>query len=327
MTSTFDRATLPQLALGCASLGGRIARRESLRVLERAAEAGVTKLDTARAYGFGEGEAILGQFLRRRRERFLVCTKGGISPGRHSRLLRPAKAIARSVLARWPAARASVQAAAAAGAAPTSGNFSPAALRSSLHQSLAALNTDYVDIFLLHAAPMEVVERDEVLSTLLELKRAGKARLVGVSGTPAVALRALECWQDSIDVVQYPANLLQADDARVTLKQKPCVRMLYHPLDSGNLPRQIVSLLHDPASDLTQELREKIARDPLRAAVEIGLSGLVAGSPDTWLLTAMHSPETLAANVAALTNPILTDAELAVAAKSVRLTHSRSELR
>lgn len=322
-----DTVSLSQLMLGCASLGGRIGRRESFQILERASDAGISRFDTARAYGFGDGEAILGQFVRGRRDRFSICTKAGIAPGRHSGLLRPIKAIARSILARWPAARAGIQAAAAASAAPTVGHFSPEALRSSLHQSLTALKTDYVDTFLLHAAPMEVVGRDEVLAVLLDLKKAGKARFIGLSGVPAVALRALEFWRDAIDVVQYPSNMLQVDEVRAALERHKCIRMLYHPLDSGHLPRLIESMLHHPSCDLPSELREKIKRNPAQIAVEIGLRGLVATAPNVVLLTAMHSPKTLAANVLALKNPNLTDAELAVAAKAVRLIHSRSESR
>lgn len=65
------------LALGCMNFGRRTPRAESLRILERALEAGVRLLDTANVYTQGDSERIVGEALRGRRDAALVATKVG----------------------------------------------------------------------------------------------------------------------------------------------------------------------------------------------------------------------------------------------------------
>jgi myo-inositol catabolism protein IolS len=48
---------------------------ESIRVIHRALELGVTLIDTAEAYGAGHSEEVLGQALAGRRERAVIATK------------------------------------------------------------------------------------------------------------------------------------------------------------------------------------------------------------------------------------------------------------
>jgi aryl-alcohol dehydrogenase-like predicted oxidoreductase len=63
-----------------------------------------------------------------------------------------------------------------------------------------------VDVFLLHDPNAEVVERDEPFEALQQLKREGKARLVGVSSSVAVCRRVIE--RGVVDVVQCDFNFL-----------------------------------------------------------------------------------------------------------------------
>ena len=58
-----------------------------------------------------------------------------------------------------------------------------ATLRSSLDASLRELGTDYVDIFLLHEvdSPHDLVRRDSAIHALTDLRKEGRARLVGLS--------------------------------------------------------------------------------------------------------------------------------------------------
>jgi aryl-alcohol dehydrogenase-like predicted oxidoreductase len=61
-----------------------VRRKESLAALGAAHEAGITFYDTAWSYGCGESEALLGEFLRMRRESVVVSTKFGILPAQTS---------------------------------------------------------------------------------------------------------------------------------------------------------------------------------------------------------------------------------------------------
>src|SRR5262249_36978880 len=72
------------LALGTVELGmdygiampgeyGRPAESEAIRLIHAALDAGITLIDTARAYG--ESEAVIGRALRGRREQAVLATK------------------------------------------------------------------------------------------------------------------------------------------------------------------------------------------------------------------------------------------------------------
>ena len=63
------------LGFGCGSVMGRVGREESLRAMNVAWDAGITLFDTARSYGFGEAEAVLGEFLSGKREQAVIATK------------------------------------------------------------------------------------------------------------------------------------------------------------------------------------------------------------------------------------------------------------
>jgi aryl-alcohol dehydrogenase-like predicted oxidoreductase len=72
------------LGFGCGSVMGRVGKAASLRAMNAAWDAGITFFDTARAYGFGEAEGVLGEFLKGKRERAVIATKYGIVPQRLS---------------------------------------------------------------------------------------------------------------------------------------------------------------------------------------------------------------------------------------------------
>ena len=54
----------PQVGFGCSALLGRTGRTESLRALAAAWDEGIRFFDIARSYGYGEAEALLGEFLQ-----------------------------------------------------------------------------------------------------------------------------------------------------------------------------------------------------------------------------------------------------------------------
>ena len=59
---------------------GACRTRQSLRAMGCAWDAGITLFDTARSYGFGDAEAVLGEFLRGKRDKAVIATKFGITP-------------------------------------------------------------------------------------------------------------------------------------------------------------------------------------------------------------------------------------------------------
>jgi len=77
------------------------------------------------------------------------------------------------------------------------------AMQKAVDEALAALELDYIDIFYLHAARAGVevfTEREPALRCLLDNKKAGKIKAVGIS-THSVKVTAAAAGRDEIDVV------------------------------------------------------------------------------------------------------------------------------
>lgn len=136
-----------------------------LKLLGQAAELGINLLDTAPAYGTSEDR--LGTLLPQigGRDRWVICTKAGEEFDGTSPV------------------------------ASSSFDFSPDAIRASVERSLRRLQTDRLEIVLLHSdgRDEEVIERSGAVEALQKLKAAGKVRAIGVSTkTLAGALLAVE---------------------------------------------------------------------------------------------------------------------------------------
>ncbi len=136
-----------------------------------ALDKGITLFDTAEGYGFGRSEALLGKALRGKRDQALIVTKVGIyrEKGKWFR------------------------------------DASRQRILSSLETSLQALETDYVDVYLVHW-PDESHPFDETMAVMEELRAQGKTRFIGVSNFSSEQI-ALAQRGGSIDVVQYGYHL------------------------------------------------------------------------------------------------------------------------
>src|SRR6202789_2700171 len=95
----------PALGFGCSAVLGRVGRKASLAALAAAYDAGITFYDTARSYGYGESEALLGEFLRSRRDSVVLSTKFGIVPIQVGLFKKTLKPLARKLLQLAPVAR------------------------------------------------------------------------------------------------------------------------------------------------------------------------------------------------------------------------------
>ena len=117
-------------------------------------EAGYNHFDLADIYGGGACESLFGEILAEKphlREQIILTSKAGIRP------------------------RTSDEA-----YAPTRYDFSQQYLLESVEGSLERLNTDYLDMFLLHR-PDYLFDVHEVAETFALLKASGKVKHFGVS--------------------------------------------------------------------------------------------------------------------------------------------------
>ena len=134
------------------NFGASVAESEAM--IARFLERGGNFIDTANGYTGGHSERIIGDFIgrdRRRRDRVVIATKfcANMYPGD-----------------------------------PNAGGASRKAIAVSCENSLRRLQTDYIDLYWMHAwdrfTPIE-----ETVSALDDLVRAGKVRYIGLSDTPA----------------------------------------------------------------------------------------------------------------------------------------------
>jgi aryl-alcohol dehydrogenase-like predicted oxidoreductase len=183
---------------------GAIEDAEAIRAIHRALDGGVNCVDTAPAYGFGHAEEVVGQALRGRRDRVILVTKCGLAwdPGN-------------------PAIRR---------------DTAPASLRREVDVSLRRLQTDVIDVYLIHW-PNTATPFEEAFAAMDDIVRRGKARFVGVSNFTVPQMEA--CMRvRRIDVVQVGYHLF---DRRMEHEVFPyCARhgigvMGYGPLGHGLL--------------------------------------------------------------------------------------------
>ena len=187
----------------------------SRAILDRAAEGGITFLDTADVYPLGgtpetvgRTEEILGRWLAGRRHEFIVATKCSGATGARS----------------WDR------------------GLSRKHVLDAIDASLRRLKTDYVDLYQAHH-PDPDTPIDETLRAFDDVVRAGKARYVGCSNYPAWQTARALGRSDLLglarfDTVQPRYNLLFRQIERELLplcREEGLGVIPYNPLAGGFL--------------------------------------------------------------------------------------------
>ncbi|HUA32568.1 MAG TPA: aldo/keto reductase [Candidatus Binataceae bacterium] len=162
------------IGFGCWEIGGgygSIEETEFIKAVNRALDLGMNCFDTAEAYGFGASETSLAKALGSRRKEAVITTKFGVGY--------PDK--------------------------PNYRDSSRQRVMESIEKSLKALNTDHVDVYLIHW-PDRVTSFEEPMRALEDLVKQGKARAVGLSNFKLSEIEA--CMKvRRVDVVQYCWNM------------------------------------------------------------------------------------------------------------------------
>jgi aryl-alcohol dehydrogenase-like predicted oxidoreductase len=200
--------TVSALGLGCMGMSdfyGPSNEADSMAVLDRAADLGVTFWDTADMYGRGANEALLSRWFATRggRERITLATKFGIVRG---------------------------------GARDRTINGTPEYVKQACGYSLARLGVDVIDLYYLHrvdaATPIE-----DTVGAMAELVAEGKVRYLGLSEAGPETLRRAQAVHP-IAALQSEWSLWSRD---VEDGQVPAARELgigivpYSPLGRGFL--------------------------------------------------------------------------------------------
>ena len=197
-----------RLGYGCSSIMGALGRRQSLRLLEAAYDAGIRHFDVAPMYGYGEAESCLGEF-RARHNDITITTKYGIAPPKRGGMLRAARRVVGPVLQRVPALKRRLVRTAGAVAAPAEkSRFTAGEARASLENSLRALRTDSIDILLLHEAEASDLTDDTLLNFLHEAVAQKKIGSFGVGSDSAKLPTLIQERPAYCQVVQHDWSVL-----------------------------------------------------------------------------------------------------------------------
>jgi D-threo-aldose 1-dehydrogenase len=204
--------TTSVLGFGCSRLLGPMSRAEALRLLETAYDAGIRHFDVARAYGSGDAEDVLGEYIARRRDDVTVTTKFGIQPLPAVAERRLLLGAARRVMRASPAVRRFLGRQGARLVKRAA--FSAEDARTSLETSLRKLRTDYVDLLLLHDCALENCS-PELLDFLITAVAAGKVRCFGVGTSVESAASIARSAPEFGDVLQFEHSVLRPSAAEV----------------------------------------------------------------------------------------------------------------
>ncbi len=153
------------LGFGCMGLnfsyGHSISPDESVKLLHRAVESGITFFDTAEVYGPYTNEAIVGAALKPFRDKVVIATKFGFN----------------------------IQDGKMAGT-----NSTPEQIRKAVLGSLKRLGTDYIDLLYQHRVDPNV-PIEEVAGTVKELIKEGKVKYFGLSEAGSETIRRAHAVQ------------------------------------------------------------------------------------------------------------------------------------
>lgn len=298
-------------------MGGRSSRKESLAAISAAWDAGVRFFDTARSYGYGQSEGLVGEFLQGRRQAAVICTKFGILPAAEGGWKQKLKPLARGALKMFPGLRGAVRK--QIGDQFVSGQFSVETMRSSFETSLRELRTDYVDILLLHGAPASVLAQEDLLEALGRLVESGKVRMAGISGELPAIERYFEVRPRPLVTAQFALNLSNIAFAEKTRVNGDLLLVANHPYGgpmgaSGG--RAMVSDLHGSA-DLPAELREKLDPADPQVLPELVLNCILNGTGVSAVIPAMMQVRHITSNVRAVESCRFTAQELDLLRASV----------
>lgn len=190
--------TVSRLGFGTASLHHFYRQSERLGILEKAYDAGFTHFDTAPMYGEGQAERTIGKFLARNkvRERVTLATKIGL----------PSRPVLRALpLAMYAnkAFRSTMVRTGISISDQRERNLSQDGCERSLSQSLAAMNTDYLDLLMLHEPEFSDVSQIEELAEWLNRQKvSGRVRYLGLAGRASSCLSVTRRISGVFDILQ-----------------------------------------------------------------------------------------------------------------------------
>lgn len=130
---------------------GFISAKKSKNLILKSVNSGIKFFDTAPLYGNGKVEKILGEAIKENkglRKKITICTKFGLLPHKNHNLKH---------------------------------DFSYNHVKKEISKSLKNLNSNYIDIYLMHSPNLDELNIKKILIILNKLKRSKKIKYFGIS--------------------------------------------------------------------------------------------------------------------------------------------------
>jgi aryl-alcohol dehydrogenase-like predicted oxidoreductase len=162
---------------------GGTEEREAIATIHSAVDRGITLVDTAAVYGYGNSEEIVGKALAGgRRAKAVIATKCTLDWTDDGKVFR---------------------------------NGTKARIQKEIEDSLRRLQTDYIDVYQVHW-PDPLTPIEETAAAMKALLDAGKIRAIGVSNYSAAQMEAFRAVAP-LHTSQPPFNLFERDAEREIL--------------------------------------------------------------------------------------------------------------
>jgi aryl-alcohol dehydrogenase-like predicted oxidoreductase len=227
------------VGLGCMGMSafyGAADEAQSIAVIHRALDLGVTLFDTAEMYGPHTNEVLVGKALKGRRDEAFIATKFGIN--------------------RQPD-----------GSAVTDG--SPANVRRAVEGSLSRLGVDHIDLYYQHRIdPNTPIE--ETVGAMAELVKEGKVHFLGLSeAAPATLRRAHAVHPITALQTEYSLWSRDPEDELLGVVRELGIGFVpYSPLGRGFLSGDIKSI-DDLAPDDFRRTNPRFAGDNFQKNLDL----------------------------------------------------------
>lgn len=215
MTQLLNSISKIPLAFGGAAISGEgggygfgdITEAKSIELLHQSFDLGIRIFDTAPIYGFGLSEIRMGKAFRQMRDKVFLVSKSGVSWGDNKRV---------------------------------NMTNDPLVTLKMMEQSLRDLQSDYIDLYMIHW-PDPRVDIRRPLEVLSKARDQGKIKHIGLCNTNIEELnKAFEIAR--IEVVQSEFNLFQnnaKDDLFPYLREQDISFMSWGTLDKGILTGRV----------------------------------------------------------------------------------------